>query len=704
VGIADCYKVGHWTPVRVEIAGRQSLRDPRVEVIVEDSDGVATRAAAKVRSPAADAPSQPTLVYTKVGRVGAPIRIRLVDRETVVDELLIENKPSPPTSKTISLPATGELLVALSSAAFGLTEAIPDRGDGESQFGRRSRHLTSVADLPTDWFGYDAVDVMVINAGDGTIVSELAADEARYDALVRWVELGGKLVVLAGGDAAQKSLGEGGPLSAMVPGKLDRMVRLTETASLENFAEPAGPITMTGRNAALEIPRLENVEGRIVAYAGRRPSDLPIVVRSARGFGEITFAAVDSASRPLADWSDRSRFLQELVEPYIAALQEDDASQAIMTIGYNDLSGALRQRLGRSFPGIVPLGFSLVAALAVAYLLVLGPIDYFLVQRWLRQPMAGWITLPIVVLVFGFSALAIGQWRAGAGAVRVNLLQLVDIDATTGNARGTLWATLYSADARQFSLTAQAGIPGGQSASPPQILLSWWGLPGVGIGGMKAGGATLGVVDQTYEYSAGYDSLIGVPILPSATKSLVATWTATAHETLTSDLADVDGYATGSIENRTGQTLRNARLLYGGWGYRLGTVAAGQQIDVGEHLDARRVKTIAAGSALSASGTLTDAERSIFMPDEASAMQLLNLMMFYEAAGGSDFARLPNAVAAQVDLSRQVELNRAILVAEADGPAGGLVDSTSGEPIAGDNDDSKLVLRWVLRIQQNEND
>ena len=57
--------------------------------------------------------------------------------------------------------------------------------------------------------------------------------------------------------------------------------------------------------------------------------------------------------------------------------------------GYNDLSGALRQRLGRSFTSLAPIGFPLVAVLAIAYLFVLGPLDYLLVQRWLRQPLRG---------------------------------------------------------------------------------------------------------------------------------------------------------------------------------------------------------------------------------------------------------------------------------------------------------------------------
>ena len=49
-------------------------------------------------------------------------------------------------------------------------------------------------------------------------------------------------------------------------------------------------------------------------------------------------------------------------------------------------------------------------------------------------------------------------------------------------------------------------------------------------------------------------------------------------------------------------TLRNVRLLYGSWAYRLGTLNAGQQIEVGEELSPRSVKTIVTRDALGESG------------------------------------------------------------------------------------------------------
>ena len=140
-------------------------------------------------------------------------------------------------------------------------------------------------------------------------------------------------------------LGENGPLASLVPGKLAEVVRLPDAGPLERFRRCRSrrlPVR------TIQVPRLTDVVGNIEAYSGRRPTDLPLVVRSARGFGEIAFAGVDFSEPPLADWSGRTAFLQALLRPYVAdergerfvATARDDA-------GYNDLSGALRQQLGR---------------------------------------------------------------------------------------------------------------------------------------------------------------------------------------------------------------------------------------------------------------------------------------------------------------------------------------------------------------------
>ena len=495
------------------------------------------------------------MVYTQVGRVVSPIRISLVDGDRQLDErTLLPTAKANPEVAVVPMAATSELIVSLGTSPYGLADAFADRAASGGQVGRKLIELDKTADLPTDWYGYEAVDVLLIAAGDGRLCQELANDKARFAALERWVQLGGRLVILCDGKNAPTMLGSNGPLSALVPGKLAEVVRLPEISALEHFAASTAPIA----GPAIDIPRLVDVQGIIEVYSGRRPIDPPLVVRAARGFGEITFVGVELNQPPLAAWSGRTAFLRSLLRPDLRDAATNDATQKLVTSGFDDLSGALRQRLGRSFALVVPIGFPIVTGLAIAYLCVLGPLDYLVIHRWFRRPRLAWITFPIIVAAFSIVALAVGNWSRGTSGVRVNQLELIDFDSITGQARGTFWATVYSPDAGQFDLAVEPPMMAADSAAKAEILFSWWGLPGSGIGGMQTSGSDLGIIRGGYRYGPDGNSLEQVPVLASATKSLLARWSRHFTAKIDAQLTDEDGLVVGTIANETGVPLRNA--------------------------------------------------------------------------------------------------------------------------------------------------
>jgi hypothetical protein len=360
----------------------------------------------------------------------------------------------------------------------------------------------------------------------------------------------------------------------------------------------------------------------------------------------------------------------------------------------------LRQQLGRGFVGVAPIGFPIVTGLVIAYLLVLGPVDYLLVNRWLRRPLAAWITFPLIVAAFTTLAYGFGNWSHGPSTTRVNRLQLVDVDASTGEARGTAWSVVYSPEARRFNLAVKVQSPKLDTSSSNDVLLCWWGLPGTGIGGMLAGGADWAIVSDGYEFGPDYASLKEVPILTSATKSLITRWTGKMPGTISSQLSDADGLVTGTVTNQTGAVLRNARLLYGSWAYRLGSMDVGERVEISEALSPRRAKTIVTRDALGESGANpSQAEGLVFSADRASPLEILSLMMFYETAGGYGFAHLPNRYQAYCDMSRQLELGRALLVAEGVDGGSQLIDEATAHEL-GDEEagNSTTVYRFVLPV------
>jgi hypothetical protein len=132
----------------------------------------------------------------------------------------------------------------------------------------------------------------------------------------------------------------------------------------------------------------------------------------------------------------------------------------------------------------------------------------------------------------------------------------------------------------------------------------------------------------------------------------------------------------------------------------LGELKDGKRVDVGERLSPRKVKTIVTHDALGETATAAGAaEGQLFSPEKASAKEILSLMMFYEAAGGYGFAHLPNRYQAYCDLSRTLELGRAILIADATGPVVQLIDEETGAVVGDKQDESTVVYRFVLPVK-----
>ena len=757
IGFAGLYKVGYWTPVFVDVAGAGHAGDLRIEVMAIDNDGIETMNSAEVSEPsapaaddlAAAAANSTTHLYIKVGRVGSEVRVTLKAADRVIDRWTLQpgviaskSERSPESgnrSATVSLPANSELIVAFGAEPFGLAGMIPTGARGGNALDGRVIQLDRVDHLPTEWFGYEGVDVLVFSADNVELGRALASDGRRFAALRQWIELGGRLVLLCGASARQL-LGADGPLTTLAPGRFVDMVRMTQTSPLEHFAGSSSttPIAARGARQELFVPQFADVEGVIDAYVGRRPRDLPLVVRSARGLGEIAFAGFDLTAAPLAAWAGRPAFLQSLLRPYAAEVEATGMPQTLVTLGYDDLSGALRQRLGAAFNFVTTFSFSFVALLMIAYLVLLGPLDYWLVHRVLRRPAWAWVTFPLLVLLVSGGAYWIGSAAKG-GSTRLNQMELVDVDMASGQVRGTYWAALYSPRSERFNLALKRKAPqkglraaGSDGATAdaateptPQTLLSWWGLPGSGVGGMQAGGAAnLGISGPGYRYSPDLSGLEDVPVLASGTKSFAARWTdrvaplldGASQITTSADgsgpagdvlvegsLADDDGLLSGSLTNRSGKQWRNTRLLFGNWAYRLGNIPDGGRVDIGPQLAPIGVKTLVTRAAR---GTLTattgEADREPLDVDRASRAQILNLMMFFEAAGGQAFARLPHEYQSFSDLSRLLQLGRAILVAETDGPVMELVDPSTGEVFTGNKDLGTVVYRFILPVEAAE--
>lgn len=643
VGFDGRYKLGFWTPVRVTIEGLGALGDPRLEVLAPDSDG----APAALATPLRDHPArrgEPTIVHTltRVGRADATLLVSLWDGDTLVDQWRSGRDSA---AEIRSIPATERLIVEVGSRApiaEAMDEAVTARVAAEA--------------LPATWLGYEGVETLLVAGGDSRALAEMPPADRQIVAISDWVARGGRLVI-AVGDRAPALLGQGGPLESLAPGRVTGVAPLVRTESIEEYAEAAAPVP-SREQGAVRLAQVADVSGRVEAYAGGRAEGLPLVVRSWRGFGEVTFAAIDLDAPAIQQWSGGQRLTARVLGlSGGAGGQGADSGGALVKRGFNDLAGEAYVKLGESFEGVTTTPMTALVAAVVAYLAIIGPGAYLLGHRVLGRTGAAWVVLPLVIVAVGVAAYA---WRGQSTGdrVRVNQLELVDVDCQTGFERGVAWAQVFSPRAARYDLSYSLAGAGRADEPPASGFLTWYGLPGTGLGGMQTPADSLLSTEAGYQVAATPEGLRGAPINLRASKAVTARWTATERPAVEMDLtATSAGLVEGVLTNATGRELRDCRLLYGGWGWRLPAMPPGAVVSVDASVRPARFRTILMRGFRRAGG---EKQRSL--------AELAHLMMFSQELGGREYAGLDNAYQAFCDLSGALRAGRPVLLARCDEP------------------------------------
>ena len=728
VGFAGYYKTGLWTPVEVTLRGTAGLDKARVRVTVPDGDGVQSRVGAPLPSPApASAPvhqatvhqatvddSVSVLLYVRFGRLKSRLRVEVVSSDEVV--LQREFQAGLSESGADFRPALFSdqgLIVVVGTESVGAEELFGRLRRGATEKGVVVR-LDDARKLPDRWVGYEAVDAVVLSTGDATVFSGLGPKSPRIAALDDWVRMGGRLLVCAGRDAGELLGSEPeGPLARFVPGRLSKRVALRDTRSLEIYCNSKQPVpAASGSNRVeLDVWQLDDVDGLIEA----RHLNRALVVRRSRAFGQIVFFAADLSSPPLASWKERRLLVGRLLDISPRPADRTDRGKTLVHFGYRDVAGQLRSALDR-FGGVWRIPFGLVAGLVFLYLVAIGPGDYFLVRKLLKRMQWTWISFPAIVVAFCVGSYVLARWSKG-DEVRLNQVDLVDVDTESGQLRGTTWATVFSPAMERYDLSVKPKLLDGTSLDGAEVVVSWLGLPGTGLGGMNPSTAPPAGWREPYDFSPRLDELQRVPVPIWATKSFTARWRATSSDYPTAALVRNGQVPNGTITNTLDFPLNRCLLAYGNWAYELGSLAPGESVRVGPTKMRRELNSLLTGRKLvfEQSGTLGDVVRETAVAyDRGSGDEayILRAMMFFGAAGGHFYTGLSNSHQGFVDMSRLLQTDRAVLVAwvggdDDDDQAGGCAGaelslSRRGEPLEVRPQRHLRVLRFVFPVAEKE--
>jgi len=437
---------------------------------------------------------------------------------------------------------------------------------------------------------------------------------------------------------------------------------------------------------ALPVPRLENVFGKIEVADG----NLPLIVRTPRRFGQVVFVGVDLDRRPFPDWEGRGPLVARLLglsEPGTSDAAAKNNAGRPRGAGYSwDLLGQMRSGLD-NFTGVTPISFAVVAAMILGYIVLIGPGDYFLVKKLLKRMELTWITFPLWVVLVSVGAYALAVYTKGDD-LRLNQVDLVDVDVQSGWARGTSWLNVFSPQSEAFDLTIEPHEPSGSPVADCQRLFAW-----LGSGENDIGSSSGSMFSGRYDFSPQLDELIRVPIQVWSTKGFLARTSFKASDLVTADLTQgPDGVPEGTLRNDLSIPLSQCTLVSGSWAYVLGDLKPGDtaQLKPGEQRDLKHVLR-------SAGPNYSQGYNSHGVPASA-VIATLEQMLFFKAAGGEESENQSNGSQQFVDLSALLGLDRAILVAHADGSAAQLTNT--GKPLAGPEDRHWTVYRFVFPVNR----
>jgi len=545
---AGVAKFAAWAPVYVSLEILGEVAEP-AELVIEapDTDELTTtlaiplnltgvapgtkvfvpeRGAMGYVRPAGSSSEITVTIRTTTGTpISAPHRVRLRPRESLQ-----------------------YVVLALGGAPSGFELPKPALGGADVGTLRAGRielaHINTYADLPDEWFGYEAADLVIVNTGTATPeflaggTADTPTAKRKQEALLEWVRRGGRIVISVGANA--KTATQLPYLKTLLPYtiKPEAPTRMTDafalywSAGYSNQANVMRGGLGTKGGPPFPMANLVPVPGkaaRVVIPPSARQSEErePVAAQSAFGLGRVTVIGFDLDTAPFSEFSQRKEFWDWVLReggahrasaggdikprpPGSLTEEEDEAAVAIRH--HND-----------TFDGVAVVSFGWIAMLIALYILLIGPIEYYFLKRILGRLELTWITFPIIVL--SVSALAyISADVAKGRELKVNKIDVVDVDPVSNRIYGTTWFTLFSPKIDTYSIGVTPANDWGTSFGSGQedaTEVNWVGAPR---------GGRPGIVQRKYtihsDRARSADGLENVPIQIWSTKAFSANWSA----------------------------------------------------------------------------------------------------------------------------------------------------------------------------------
>jgi hypothetical protein len=364
---------------------------------------------------------------------------------------------------------------------FGGVPRLPAMADGAPLTPQPTvvRLLTEL--MPEDAISLEGLDALYLNSEKA-----LELRVAQAGAVVSWVLGGGHLIVAVEDPAEIQSLDW---LSSLVPVGVGSVRTMLPGSSFAAWGQPlvdSALLESSGRgvrvrpmaqkgfpkyNAAwlsdssvgvpgvesgdlgllneVEFPvvRSEVVDGEVLLSV----DGTALVTRGRRGLGHVTLLAFSPEREPFRSWEHRDWFWVRLLG-IPAAWYEAEAGGMY---GGHSVDGFFGAMIDSRQVRKLPVSWLLI--LLAAYLVVIGPVDRYVLRR-ARREMLTWVTFPAYVVIFSLLIYYIG-YRLRAGDTEWNELHMVDVvpRGVETQWRGRTYGSIYSPVPARYRVASDLG-------------------------------------------------------------------------------------------------------------------------------------------------------------------------------------------------------------------------------------------------------
>jgi hypothetical protein len=735
LGLGGLGRVGRWMPIQLEASGLPG--GSTVQAVVVASDARGDQCADNVATVDSDDSGQLTVSSVfMTGRLDGNITVRLVgEDDKVLWEHVVRCQMVPDTRKNLDFsipdaaaridPVQSTLKLIrhdpLSLTTVGVPEAVASLANEFAAAESTKNALTvmsvdSLADLPTSSRGLDCADFLYL-------VDGYELSETQRLAVEEWVTAGGHLIVSCGTNLPQLLQSSVGnwlqPIFQIEP----TLMFSQDLSGLQNFV--SGSSQLQTYRKAVPLLKLRSAQ----AWSVVDSINGPLMQRVSYGAGQITILAVNLNEKPVNQWLSLPQLYEMLIFGRQLDTSETSASRSgrISSSGVSDLATQIAA-VSDAVPAAERWSTWNVMLLIVAFLIVIGPIDYLLVVRLLQKPHLTWLTFPL--LIAGTCYLAWSWVGTRDAPLIVRQMELLDIaqPASKQTIRTRSWSSISAADSGHISVTARplpfATTIDQNVMKQARTTVSWHGRAENVYGGLyREGGVALGRQlsrrsDQQNENGSGFSS---IPLLTDGSSAFLAeTFADVSNSVAVKSNLQVppSGLLEGGFTHHLSSPIENWIVVFGNRVYHPAPKAdAGEYriepgkpwsrnnpsvlvSDLREFLKGVRVPE-RTGELPSVAKPNHTQIKSFYDTQGTNLLDMLMMVSLYEIPGGETFVKLQNNALRHDEVSSVIHLNTVLVLGTLRDPLSEMIiNGTAVPPTA-----SQTVVRLLLpvaRVQGEE--